>query len=260
MIISCCAARAVANSSPDHVMPWGTRLDNSRNGRFTTKLEALYKGREGRISVLDMGCSGGGFVRDCFEHGMIVAGLEGSDFSRLHHRAEWTVMADVLFTCDVTEPFHLTISESSEPARRLGFDVITSWELMEHIEESKISNVIRNVLANLKPGGVWITSIATCEDVVHGVRLHQTVNDRSWWVEKMASEGLCHSNSLCKYFNEQFVRGAKFSAPRSFHLVLHRIGENPPEAPRVTPLGRIYDRWHGSAAQRTLRRLVVGEY
>ena len=53
--------REVAYESPDHLTPWGTKQNNSTNGRFNDKLYKLYPKQE-QLKVLDMGCSGGGLV------------------------------------------------------------------------------------------------------------------------------------------------------------------------------------------------------
>ena len=52
------AEREVAFTSPDHVVPWGTRRDNSRNWRFNQKLNKLFGNVTGPLWLLDLGCSG----------------------------------------------------------------------------------------------------------------------------------------------------------------------------------------------------------
>src|SRR5215468_10939781 len=82
------AERAVAFESPDHLFPTGTRRDNSRNWRFNVKLYQLLGRRMPRIGprgawvywpniqlkILDLGCSGGGFVKDCLDDGYFAVG------------------------------------------------------------------------------------------------------------------------------------------------------------------------------------------
>jgi hypothetical protein len=75
------AEREIAFDSPDHLMPWGTRHDNSTHERFNQKLWRIYPSHD-IIKVLDMGCAGGGFVRSCINDGHFAVGLEGSDFQR----------------------------------------------------------------------------------------------------------------------------------------------------------------------------------
>src|SRR5438876_1855878 len=136
--------REVAFASPDHLMPWGTRRDNSRNSRFNEKLYKLFAARKTPLKILDMGCSGGGFVKDCIDDGCIAIGLEGSDFSKKFRRAEWRTIPESLFTCDVTGNFDITL-ETPAGSERLLFDVITCWEMIEHLTEEGIEKVAANV-------------------------------------------------------------------------------------------------------------------
>src|SRR5256885_5567126 len=54
------------------------------------------------------------------------------------------------------------------------FDVVTSWELIEHIAEKDLTKIALNVKKHLAPGGLWIMSVANYDCVVDGVNLHQT--------------------------------------------------------------------------------------
>src|SRR5690242_3276938 len=101
------ATREVAYESPDHLMPTGTRRDNSRQSRFNQKLYQLF-GEYTPLWVLDMGCSGGGFVKDCLDAGSVAVGLEGSDYSKKMRRAEWRTIPEYLFTADITARFEIT--------------------------------------------------------------------------------------------------------------------------------------------------------
>lgn len=82
------ATREVAYESPDHLIPFGTRRDNSTHRRFNKKLCELF-GLDTSLWVLDLGCSGGGFVKDCLDEGHMAVGIEGSDYSKKLRRAEW---------------------------------------------------------------------------------------------------------------------------------------------------------------------------
>ena len=253
--------REVAYESPDYIMPWGTRWDNSRNWRFNNKLYKLFQHLEHPFRVLDMGCSGGGFVKDCVDDGCLAVGLEGSDYSKKLKRAEWGTIPEYLFTCDLTGDFEI-FGEINGAAQRMLFDVITSWEVIEHIAEKDIPAIVANVRKHLAAGGRWIMSVATTEDVVNGVRLHQTVKPKKWWVQRFSELGFEQRDEYVKYFNTQFVRGPKYGAPGSFILVLTVDKSNLPALP-FQPLIRqgfefLYDRWLGSFPQKLLK-LLVGE-
>jgi SAM-dependent methyltransferase len=251
------AEREVAYESPDHLMPWGTRRDNSRNRRFNQKLYQLF-GQQGKpLWVLDIGCSGGGFVKDCLDDGCMAVGLEGSDYSKILRRAEWRTIPEFLFTADITRRVEIA-GEFSSGERPLQFDAVTCWEVMEHIAEPDLAKVADNVKRHLRPGGVWIMSVASSDDIVNGVNLHQTVKPKAWWIEKFASLGLQHHEPFVRYFNTQFVRGPKYMAGGSFHLVLTNDLAQAPKIPHEPLSVRLYDKWLGSGPQRLLRYAVYG--
>jgi SAM-dependent methyltransferase len=242
----------VAIDSPDHLHPWGTRRDNSRNRRFNQKLYRLFNGLP-TLRVLDLGCSGGGFVKDCLDDGHLAVGLEGSDYSRRMKRAEWGTIPDFLFTCDVTAEFNLTLD--GEP---LAFNVATSWELIEHIVESDLTHLSANVENHLTPDGIWVMSISPNREVKDGVDLHQTVQGEEWWIETFAGLGWTNLPEYVRYFNTQFVRGPKYGAPGSFHLVLRRQSSHPPLPPPARAVEYCFDRWHNSAAHRIVKLAIIG--
>jgi len=250
------AERRIAFTSPDHLMPWGTRRDNSRNRRFNQKLYTLYSNRH--LHILDLGCSGGGFVKDCLDDGCLAIGLEGSDYSQKYRRAAWAIIPDFLFTCDVTGDFDICL-EQGNIRERLLFDVVTSWELIEHIAERDLARVAANVKKHLALDGLWIMSVSPNKEVVNGVRLHQTVQPRLWWIKKFKQLGFEHLEAYVHYFNTQFIRGPKYGAPRSFHLVLNPDPSKAPPIPKQTLTERIYDRWLASRPQRLVQRLLIGD-
>lgn len=237
----------VALHSPDHIdaKNGGSGNDNSWNPNFNRKLKEFY-GRP--IRLLDLGCAGGGFVKTIIDEGHLAVGLEGSDYSLLRKRAEWATIPDSLFTCDITKPFGLVSlninghraaegccddkSESTsmwelhatiEP-EILKFDMITAWEVMEHISENELPQLIQNVLSHLKPDGLWVMSVSTQVD--H--HFHRTTKGREWWTEMFASYGLHHQADVWDKFHPDWVRGPMktpwaITADDSFHLCLKRV-------------------------------------
>lgn len=251
------ASKVVALDSPDHIMPWGTKNDNSRNRRFNQKLYALFPLTK-RISILDLGCSGGGFVKDCLDDGMFAVGLEGSDFSQKHKRAEWRTIPEYLFTCDVSELFSMYV-EDQNIKMPLKFDVITSWELIEHIAEAKLSTLISNILRHLDVGGLWIISVSPNTEIKNGVHLHQTVRPEKWWRRLFENHGLKCLDQYVRYFNTQFIRGPKYGAPKSFHFVLGRSNETHPVIPSERFAVKMFDRWNNCCLNRMIRLAVCGQ-
>src|SRR5262249_2328504 len=109
-------------------------------------------------------------------------GLEGSDFSLKHRRANWARLANThLFTCDITKPFALQCD--GQPAR---FHLITAWEVMEHIAPTDLDQVLANITAHLAPGGYFIASTTETSDIHQGLELHQTRWTNPEWRDYVA--------------------------------------------------------------------------
>lgn len=188
----------IAYESHDHIAPKGTSHDNSKNPNFiNTVIEKLGK----NIKYADWGCAGGGFVKQFYDAGIDLAiGIEGSDFSKKSKRAEWGTIPDNLFTADITKPFHVV----DEQGDKVLFDVISCYDVLEHIHEEDIPGVIENVKTNLKPGGYFVTAIAEFEDKDY----HVTLKPYPWWCEKFAAHGF---NDWGWLTAEQFGRLSSFN-------------------------------------------------
>ncbi len=211
-------AHPVALASPDHTHPRGTMLDNSTNAAFNAKLYAMAP--MVKLSVMDLGCSGGGFVKSLIDDGHAAIGVEGSDYSQRAKRAEWATIPDNLFTADITKPF--SVQCDGTPAT---FDVITAWEVIEHIAEADLVEVCSNVRRHLAPGGIWIMSVCPVSEDIDDVRYHQTIQPFIWWLEYFTAEGFDFHGDIVAHFGSDWIRGPWQLAPRSFHLVLSLAGE-----------------------------------
>ncbi len=244
--------KPVAYDSPDHIQPFGTANDNSINKRFNRKLLRLIPPAE--IRLLDIGCSGGGFVKSILDAGGFAIGIEGSDFSQKRKRAEWATIPDNLFTADVTVPFKAVQQSSSTEAEvQIQFNVITAWEFFEHISQQGLPGVVDNILQHLAPNGLVIVSVAPYEDIENGVVLHQTVQPRAWWIAKFQELGLQYREEFMNYFTYDWVRGGPHRA--SFTLVLSRNNEQPLHIDRLRSLKLFYLPWESC---RPFLRYLVG--
>ena len=216
----------IAYQSLDHKYPHGTVRDNTRYPRFIAKCEKLLS--KNNLAYLDLGCSGGGMVLDAALRGHIAFGLEGSDSSLNALRAEWRLLGDRLKTCDITKPFRL----ENEDGKRQLFDVITAWEVLEHISEEDLPQLISNIWDHLQPGGLFVASIANWDDIdpESGINWHVTVHPYSWWKTQFENAGF----SVCTELLEpiDLARGAynpplcysepatDFNAEKTFHIVV----------------------------------------
>jgi SAM-dependent methyltransferase len=194
----------VAFESPDHLIPRGTKADNSTNKRFVRYMrERLERERpEHQHGALDLGCSGGQLVKDFSELGWVAVGLEGSDYSLKHRRANWPALAGKnLFTCDITKPFQITAN-----GKDAKFDLITLWEVLEHIAEKDLTQLFTNILNHLEVGGYLVASTTSVPDVQNGVDLHQTKWTNEQWraMVKQRYPELEFANLGLRFF--EFVR------------------------------------------------------
>jgi 2-polyprenyl-3-methyl-5-hydroxy-6-metoxy-1,4-benzoquinol methylase len=218
--------KPVAYDSPDHIEPWGTKQDNSIHLKFNYKLAQWIPLEQ--LTVLDLGCAGGGFVKSIIDIGCFAVGIEGSDYSLIRGRAEWSTIPGNLFTADVTEPFQILVqSENEENCQPFQFKVITAWEFIEHISADKLKMVFQNISTHLEKDGVVIMSVSPNEEVINGVKLHQTVENKEWWLAECHRNGFVHHEQVLRYFDQDYVRSEP-NAANSFHLILTRIGESLP--------------------------------
>ena len=169
----------IAYESPDHIVPWGTQNDNSTNKKFVLHMAGVVDrtGAPQPRGFLDLGCSGGQLVKDFKDLGWVAVGLEGSDYSLKHQRANWPALAGKsLFTCDITKPFELTVSGQAAQ-----FDLITAWEVLEHIHPNDLDALFGNLRRYLRRGGYFIASTASTSDMHDGVELHQCRLSNAEW-------------------------------------------------------------------------------
>lgn len=210
----------IAIASNDHIEPRGTKLDNTRHPPFVAACERLF---ERPLSALDLGCAGGGLVLDFLLRGHRAIGLEGSDFSLRQQRAEWRVIPLHLATCDIVRPFK--VIDGDDHAL---FDIITAWEVLEHLHEYEVPALLENIRRHLAPDGLFAASIAQFPDFspATGITYHNTIRPVEWWHERCRESGLEIRDGLFKV--DEYVRGSgngssdwdiRLNPDCGFHLV-----------------------------------------
>ena len=118
----------IAFDSPDHLMPWGTKRDNHSSTSFIQESIAHFK-MDRSVKFMDLGCSGGGLVKEWLTYTNFAIGLEGSDYSLKHKRASWPELYKRnLFTCDISRPYKVSYNSQVYKC-----DLISAWEVVEHI-------------------------------------------------------------------------------------------------------------------------------
>jgi len=218
-------ASSIAIDSSDHKWPRGTAFDNSTNRNFNLKLYAFFKCRPD-LRVLDLGCSGGGFVKSFLEDGYLGVGLEGSDWSKKLRSGEWDTCPHHLMTCDITSRFALRDRAGSA----MTFHCVTAWEVLEHIPVDKLPALIDNVARHLATDGIFVASVDTAPDSnpITGAVYHVTLQPKAWWLEQFAKSGLVECTDY-PFTTRDYVRGHGMGLTdwdpadgEGFHLVLRR--------------------------------------
>lgn len=206
----------IAFASPDHTMPWGTKHDNTSHKGFVLAMHRFFGPRHNSLSMLDLGCAGGQIVNEFLGIGWFAVGLEGSDYSLKHKRANWKVLANTyLFTCNIAKPFRIWVG-----GKKKQFQLITAWEVLEHIPAKDLPTLFRNIVLHLDTDGYFIASTTSVPDIRGGVDLHQTkMTNKKWrtWIKKHAPSLIPDSVGLSFY---QYVR---YNAERSFLVYRKRL-------------------------------------
>ena len=168
----------VALDSPDHLHPYGAILNNSTNSAFIDEVELHFKRT---ISMCDLGCAGGQLVADFKRRGHTAIGIEGSDSAITHFN--WPELyGKNLFTADIGRPFTITEDEDPSPfAEPFDFDLITAWEVLEHLPPKRLEDFFLNVNIHLKLDGMFLASINTTSETSSGYEMHQSIFGIEEW-------------------------------------------------------------------------------
>ena len=77
------------------------------------------------------------------------------------------------------------IKLQSLDGRNILFDVILSFEVMEHIREDKIDNLLKTILNHMHQ-----KSILICTASLQELDVHILVRERKWWLKRFENFGL----------------------------------------------------------------------
>jgi 2-polyprenyl-3-methyl-5-hydroxy-6-metoxy-1,4-benzoquinol methylase len=149
-----------AFESLDNLFPKGA-LTSICNKGFLLSMESRIHDRP--IQYLDLGCAQGALVKAARELGWLAYGIDGAEVTT--QQCAW------IKNGDITEP----IVTSSF------FDLITAWEVLEHIPEDKLCIVFDNVIQNLRQGGYFIATTSNEEELHQGVDLYVTKKTNEEW-------------------------------------------------------------------------------
>ena len=173
----------LAFDSPDYTHPHGTMRDNTFAGAFLPEVERYFSKK---ICFMDLGTAGGRLPLDFHFAGHLAVGLEGSDYNLRRkdgspQNLQWIDYYNkILFTCDISRPF--TVLNRFDLVK---FDLITAWEVMEHIHPDRFNVFAKNITYHLKDDGFFVGSISTVGDASPGVELHQSLYTQEVWMNEI---------------------------------------------------------------------------
>lgn len=216
----------IATESNDHLEPESTLEGSTPCPDFVLACERYLK--KSSLNALDIGCGSGGVVADFIARKHFAVGLDGSDINYYRDNGYWQLIPH-LHTCDITSPF----SFKDQKAEQIKFDVISMWEVFEHIPEHLCSGVLNNVHKNLSSNGIFIGSISLLDYVnpVNGTIYHVTLKEKEWWDELFASCGFevqelpFNHNELCRGTGRNYVDVHDYSKNPSagFHFFAKKL-------------------------------------
>lgn len=207
----------VALESIDYLFPYGTKQDNSTNVNFIEEVENYFGNK--KISFLDIGCSGGQLAVDFYNRGHIAVGIEGSDYSVKHKRANWPEYHNsVLFTCDATKPYEILDDNNNQ----IKFDCITAWEVIEHIAPVDFDRFFTNILDHMHENSIFVGSISVLRDyhyTMHHsgefgqeVEMHPSVFPQHTWVNEILNKYFVVEDYCFQYKVRGFENGEQHSS------------------------------------------------
>ena len=208
------SAHRVAVDSNDHINP-----DSTLEGavRPTLFVHDVIKVLGPNFKALDLGTGAAGLVFEFAANGVLAVGIDGSDFCRRNRIGYWPLLPHNLLTCDITKPFSFSAVHESNTAK---FDLITMWEVLEHLHEHDLPELFRTIESNLSEQGFFVGSVSLVEySDANGSPYHVTLKPREWWNEKFASHGLemLDTHPFCERF---FPRGngPRYQDFHNYHL------------------------------------------
>jgi 2-polyprenyl-3-methyl-5-hydroxy-6-metoxy-1,4-benzoquinol methylase len=174
----------IALMSNDHLVPDSTSEGLVRPTTFVTHCMDIL-GKD--IRCLDLGVGAAGLVFEYIANGLTAVGIDGSDYCRKNRIGYWPVLPNNLYTCDITHPFCFKWPDQS----RVCFDLITMWEVLEHISENNLNALLKNVKEHLGKYGYFIGSISLIEYLDEsGIPYHVTLKNKPWWSDKFQENGM----------------------------------------------------------------------
>lgn len=146
------------------------------------------------MRVVDVGCALGFFVRHLRSRGYDVRGLEYSNWA-LDHAPEDIRFYLQQYDLTDTEPIADWVLEGGEAP----FDVVTCFEVLEHIAAPSVDQACQHLFNALAPGGILLATICVVgQPDTRSDPTHVTVVPREWWERKFEACGFVPDDSFAQ--------------------------------------------------------------
>lgn len=83
---------------------------------------------------------------------VLVIGVDEYVFYRLNKIGYWHNLTNNFFNCDIIKPFRLQLRDTQA---LIQFDIITMWEVLEHIAEGDLYSLLGNITCHLNGKGYF---------------------------------------------------------------------------------------------------------
>src|SRR6185369_11388749 len=157
--------------------------DQHYNRNFNNHIYNLKSERP--LRVLDLGCGGGGFIENCLEDGNIGVGIDGNRYFKELNLHGWSRYNNNFFCCDLGKEWQL-----SEDGKPMKFDIITTWEFLEHLYENVIETLSQCIANHSKDGTYLIYSASQRDHRPH----HKLVRNKEWWLNQFGKYGFINTD------------------------------------------------------------------
>ncbi|TCU32300.1 class I SAM-dependent methyltransferase [Rhizobium azibense] len=130
--------------------------------------------RSAGTSHLDVGCG----------MGYVVETLRNPPFKKMSRGADVSVYACEESNKRLGKDVVLPIVDGRLPYSDETFDLVTCFDVLEHLDETDIRSLQTEMRRVLKPGGLWMLNIslrASGTKDINGESVHRTVRPPQWW-------------------------------------------------------------------------------
>ena len=163
--------------NPEFLNPRGARYDGiSIDPKSFINKSKKFFGKN--YSHLDLGCGSGSLIYYSREENIDAVGIDNILDQKSKYAFWLSKYKNAYLNTDITKDFQIYSKE--EDAK---FDLITLWEVFEHIEKQDLPILIKNIAKHMNKNSLLIGSVCTIRDEnpLKKSVYHKTVENKDWW-------------------------------------------------------------------------------